>query len=222
MIKMNIHSNYELLYIIVAYGKGSSILQFAKKNGVSGGTVLFGTGTVVSPLLELLDLSDTRKEILLMACESQMISSLSKRISEKFKFHKKHHGIAFSIPITNILGAHSCQCEPSNTEGGQGDKMYNAVFVIVDKGKGNLVVDTARDSGSKGATIINGRGSGVHESNVVFGMDIEPEKELVLILSKVDTTDKIVDAIRLAHKIDEPGNGIIFIQNVSKTYGLYD
>jgi nitrogen regulatory protein PII len=100
--------------------------------------------------------------------------------------------------------------------------MYNAIFVIADKGKGSQAVDAARSSGSKGATIINARGSGVHESNVIFGMDVEPEKEMVLILSDSEKTQVIVDAIKEALKIDEPGNGIIFIQEVSEAYGLYE
>jgi len=52
-------------------------------------------------------------------------------------------------------------------------------------------------------------------------MDIEPEKEIVLILSEADKTDAIVESIRRDMKIDEPGQGILFVQEVSKTYGLY-
>jgi nitrogen regulatory protein PII len=42
-------------------------------------------------------------------------------------------------------------------------------------------------------------------------MDIEPEKEIVMILSEKDSTEAIVASIRKKLKIDEPGNGIIFI-----------
>lgn len=52
-------------------------------------------------------------------------------------------------------------------------------------------------------------------------MDIEPEKEIVLILSEAESTQKIIDSINSELKIEEPGNGIIIVQNVSKTYGIY-
>lgn len=77
------------------------------------------------------------------------------------------------------------------------------------------------EAGSKGGTIINARGSGIHETSKIFSMAIEPEKEIVLILSEEESTEGIVASIRKKLKIDEPGNGIIFIQEVSKTYGLY-
>jgi nitrogen regulatory protein PII len=91
----------------------------------------------------------------------------------------------------------------------------------VDRGKAEDVIDAATKAGSKGGTIINARGSGIHETSKLFSMDIEPEKEIVIILSEVESTEKIVSSIRSHLKIDEPGNGIIFIQDVNKTYGIY-
>ena len=84
------------------------------------------------------------------------------------------------------------------------------------------MIDAATEAGAKGGTIINARGSGIHETSKVFSMEIEPEKEIVLILSRTESTDAIAAAIRDKLKIDEPGNGIIFIQDVNRTYGLYE
>jgi len=52
-------------------------------------------------------------------------------------------------------------------------------------------------------------------------MDIEPEKEIVLILSENNLTDKITTFIKEQLDMDKPGNGIIFVLDASKTYGLY-
>lgn len=94
-------------------------------------------------------------------------------------------------------------------------------LAIVDRVKAEDVIDAATKAGSKGGTIINGRGSGIHETKKLFLMDIEPEKEIVIILSEVDLTEAIVSSIRTHLRIDEPGNGIIFVQDVNKTYGIY-
>ena len=53
-------------------------------------------------------------------------------------------------------------------------------------------------------------------------MEIEPEKEVVLILTREESTAGIVRAVRDNLKIDEPGTGIIFVQTVSETYGILD
>ena len=39
--------------------------------------------------------------------------------------------------------------------GGVEQSMHHAIFVIVDRGKGQQVMDLARDAGARGGTIIN-------------------------------------------------------------------
>ncbi len=82
------------------------------------------------------------------------------------------------------------------------------------------MIYAATAAGSKGGTVINARGSGIHETSRLFFMDIEPEKEIVLIISDKKSADAIVSSIREKMEIDKPGKGIIFIQDVSMIYGL--
>jgi nitrogen regulatory protein PII len=99
--------------------------------------------------------------------------------------------------------------------------MYNAIFTIVDKGMAESVIDAAVLAGSKGGTIINARGAGIHEYCKLLSMDIEPEKEIVMILTETKLTESIASSIRENLKIDDPGNGIMFILDINKAYGLY-
>jgi nitrogen regulatory protein PII len=97
---------------------------------------------------------------------------------------------------------------------------YRAIFTIVDRGNGESVIDSAKTAGAKGGTIFSGRGSGIHETEKLFSMEIEPEKEIVLIISDEDTATFIVEAIRRDMKIDEPGKGIVYVQPVSDIVGV--
>ena len=51
-------------------------------------------------------------------------------------------------------------------------------------------------------------------------MQIVPEKEMILILSAAEQTDKIVKAISELKCLDEPGLGIIYTQDVTDFYNL--
>lgn len=99
--------------------------------------------------------------------------------------------------------------------------IYDAIYTVVDRGKGEDVVEAASSAGSKGATIINARGSGIHEKQTLFSIAVEPEKEIVMILAEKELTDSIIAKIRETLRIDEPGAGIVFVLEVNKTYGLY-
>ncbi|WP_188456455.1 P-II family nitrogen regulator [Virgibacillus oceani] len=211
----------ELVCIIVNKGLGSKIMQTAKKHGISGGTVLVGKGTVNNKILEMLALNNVKKEVILMGSNKGIASQALEKLNEKFKFNKPNHGIAFTTSINKIFGASSFKQDRIIESGGADSNMYHAITVIIEKGNAEDVIDAATEAGSKGGTIINARGSGIHETSKVFSMAIEPEKEIVLILSEQESTDAIVSSIRKKLKIDEPGNGIIFIQDINETYGLY-
>ena len=98
---------------------------------------------------------------------------------------------------------------------------YDSIFVIVDKGNGEDVVEAANEAGARGATIVNARGSGIHETTKIFAIEIEPEKEIVLILTKNDITDAVCNNINTKIELEKPGNGILFVQKVNKAYGIY-
>jgi len=214
-------NDLEEICIIVNFGLGSKILHAAKKYGIPGGTVLLGRGTVNNRILDYLGLSDIRKEIILMVASKKTADHVLEKLDEEFKFEKPNHGIAYTMPVCSLVGTRSYKCDNYLEERGADNCMYQLITAIVDKGKAEYVIDAATKAGSTGGTIINARGSGIHETSKLFSMDIEPEKEIVLIIAEKENTEAIVASIREELKMDEPGNGIAYIQDVTKTIGLY-
>ncbi len=211
----------ELICFIVNFGQSSKIIHEAKQCGITGNTVMLGNGTVNSRISDYLGISDIRKEIVLMLADSNTAYHALEHISQHFKLDKPNHGIAYTTSISGTVGTSCIKHDNDNMERGMVEIMYHSITVIVEKGKAEHVIDAAVAAGSKGGTIINGRGSGIHETSKLFNMDIEPEKEVVLILSEADKTEAIVASINEKLKINEPGNGIVFIQDVKKAYGIY-
>lgn len=212
---------YDLVYVISNYGAAGKIIFAAKKLGAQSATILLGKGTASSPLLKLLDLSDIRKEITLMLLEHSIAVRVMKGISEQYHFEKPNHGITFRIPVTSVcsvtqgtvnVGAQNEEEEPN---------MYQAVFIIVERGRAEDALEAASQAGARGGTIIQARGSGTSQTSMLFSMEIEPEKEIALIITDKEFSGAIVEAVSHALDIDKPGNGIIFVQDVSGAHGLY-
>ena len=217
---MNI--GFELICSIVDCGMGSRVLRVLKRHGVTGGTILVGKGTVNNKILTLLSIADSKKEIVLAVTHEKNIEEALKSVAEEFEMYKKNHGIVFSTSICIVGGSSSCKCSGEFYNKGADEKMYQMITVIVDKGRGEDVITSSNSVGSSGGTILNGRGSGIHETSKVFSMEIEPEKEVVILLCKTEKTEKVVKKITEDLQIDEPGNGIIYVQNVNKTYGIME
>lgn len=211
----------ELICVIVNLGMGKKVVKIAKHHGALGGTITLGKGTVNNKVLEFIGISDIRKEIVYMLADAKTAHDVLTFLNRELEFDRPNHGIAFTTGVCSVIGTRAYKCEENMNGKGADNIMYNAITVIVEKGRAEDVIDAASRAGSKGGTIINARGSGIHETSHLFAFDIEPEKEIVIILSEVDKTEGITSSIRNALQIDEPGKGIIFIQDVKKTYGIY-
>ena len=215
---LNNDRELDMLVAIVAQDKGSKVLAVAREVGVQGGTILHGVGTASRTIFDYLGLNDKKKALILIVGERDLIIRAAEHISEKMEFNKPNHGIAYIENVLKIYGSHFSNGE--GEERGEGEIMYNAIYTIVERGKADDVIEAAEKAGSKGGTVINARGAGTHETQKVFNMVIEPEKEIVLVISEIDRTRAIVDAIREKVKIEEPGNGILYVTDVRETYGM--
>jgi nitrogen regulatory protein PII len=197
------------------------VLRSAKKHGVKGGTICIGRGTVASRLLAFLKLDEVRREVVTMIIENELASRAIEGIGKDMEFEKPHHGIAFSYSVSEFVGSRN-QIE-STTKAPEGkNAMYNVIYAVVERGKGEDAIEAAEKAGSKGGTILNARGAGVHEVKTLFSLEIEPEKELVFIITKKEKKDAIVEAIKERLRIDEPGNGVLFVLDVNEAYGLHE
>ena len=73
--------------------------------------------------------------------------------------------------------------------------MSNLVLIvsIVRKGWGSTVLEASVNAGARGGTVLFGRGAGIHEREKIFGMSIEPEKEVLLTIVNVSQVDAILE-----------------------------
>lgn len=100
---------------------------------------------------------------------------------------------------------------------------FKLVTTIVDKGLGEDAMDAAAAAGAKGGTILNARGTGINAAGILFNtMEIEPEKEMVIILVRSDIAPSVTESIRTKMDIDSPGKGIILMQDVEGAYGIVE
>ena len=102
------------------------------------------------------------------------------------------------------------------------DREFDLIVAIVNRGFSDLVMDAARAAGASGGTILHGRGTGVHEAEQFVGIAIQPEKEIVLILTRSDERRKIMAAIAEGAGLNTQGKGLTFSLPVDDILGLQE
>lgn len=97
----------------------------------------------------------------------------------------------------------------------------NMITCIVQRGNADRIVDSAIRAGAEGATVYYGRGRGVREKMGLKGLLIVPEKEIVLIVTRLDQTDKVFETIVKEARLEEEGQGFAFLHKIDRAVGFF-
>ena len=97
---------------------------------------------------------------------------------------------------------------------------HEVIICIVNAGFSDAVMDAAREFGARGGTVIRARGTANPESEKLFGITVQPEKEMVMILVRSAIKDDILHALYRAVGLNTPGQGIAFSMPVDQGVGL--
>ena len=97
---------------------------------------------------------------------------------------------------------------------------YEVIFAIVNEGYAEDVMDVAREQGARGGTILNARGVTRQDAADFFGITLNVEKEIVMIVVKKDIKDNILNAIYKEMGMAKKAQGIAFSLPVTDTAGL--
>ncbi len=100
------------------------------------------------------------------------------------------------------------------------DNNYEIIFCIVNAGFSETVMEASRECGAGGGTVISARGTASKESEQVYNISIEPEKEIVMILVKKEIKENILHALYQKVGLQTPGQGIAFSTPVDDVIGL--
>ena len=99
---------------------------------------------------------------------------------------------------------------------------HECIVCIVNTGFSESVMDAARECGARGGTVIHGRGTANQEAEQFFGISIQPDKEIVLLVVPHELTDPILHALYRAVGLKTPGQGIAFSLPVDAVVGMSD
>jgi len=99
---------------------------------------------------------------------------------------------------------------------------FKLIITFVEDDKTELVLETARQHGAKGATVVNSaRGEGLKQSKTFFGLTLETQRDIVFFLVEEHLSRHILEAIAKAGEFDtKEGTGIAVQIDVEDAIGV--
>jgi len=97
---------------------------------------------------------------------------------------------------------------------------YKSIIAMVKPNLTDRVVNSAKQVGATGATIIPASGTGAREAKTFFGLSLDIRTDVVIFLVNSEIVEPVLSAIKEAGRFSEPGTGIAFVLAVEQTAGL--
>ena len=97
---------------------------------------------------------------------------------------------------------------------------HEVIFAIVNAGFADDVMDVARAEGVRGGTVIHARGVVKEDAAEFFGITLQPDKEMLMMVVEKEIRDCVLNAIYKELDMSKKAKGIAFALPVSDVAGL--
>ena len=220
----------KLLVTIVDRGRGAAAVDLYRSEHLYFDYLCMGLGTANSVILDYFGLSETEKDLVLTLVPVSRVPDIIRKSDQKFHLSHPGRGILFTVPLSGVSGpAPQILCKPEYLKSGDNKKeakamseavRYDLILVVVNHGNLNTVMDSARAAGARGGTALHARRVGYEDGENLLGFSLQPEKEIVAILTPRAQKQEIMLAVNRAAGITTEARGILFSMPVDDMMGL--
>jgi nitrogen regulatory protein PII len=99
---------------------------------------------------------------------------------------------------------------------------YKVIVAALKPNVTDQVVEAAKTCGISGATIVPGRGTGMHEAKTFLGLTLETQTDVVFFVAEEELVQPVMAAIHRAGRLDEHGTGVVFVLQAEQVAGIKD
>ncbi|MCR5285176.1 MAG: transcriptional regulator [Treponema sp.] len=202
---------FKLIVSIVPHNSGELVTNVARQAGANGGTIFMGRGTAQNNIIQLLGLGDTSKDIVFVLVEDKDLKNVVCKIVEECSKKKSHFGVLFTLDVSAFFKSGNGGVNENFNNGDDSmTNSYQMINIIVNKGYAEDAMAAARKAGASGGTVISARGTAREGDAKFFGVEIVPEKEMLMILVPDEKKDDIINAVSSLDCFKKAGSGIVF------------
>ncbi len=99
---------------------------------------------------------------------------------------------------------------------------FKLIIALIEDDKTDAVMEAARNAGATGMTVINhARGEGLKQSKTFFGLTLETQRDMLLMLVEEHLSRSILEKISAVGEFEsKPGSGIAFQIDVEDAVGI--
>lgn len=221
----------KLLALIVDRDKTKRAGEVFRMHHVHVAMSMMAQGTANSEIMDMLGLGSVDKSMIICLEPGGKAKVLMEELYEKLKLGKAGNGIAFTMPLSGVCSPllHFADDETRNRIQNEVEKQvenisreisHSLVVTIANEGYTDDVMEAARGAGANGGTVLFARRIGVEEAVKFFGIELQTEKEVIVMLVSKEKKRDIMMAVNQACGMRTPARGMIFSLPVDSLIGV--
>lgn len=222
-----------MLFLIATPKLVKKAMELFKEGDVPTQYLFRAQGTATSEILDMLGLGVVEKNILMSMMPKVFADEMLIKLQRQLHLGTPNSGVAFTVPMSGGSGRmikliQTLQPEEKQTsqtflgrnELEMTENEYNMIMVIVDQGFSEEVMDAARPVGASGGTVFHSRRVGSEEAMKFWGISVQQEREVVLIIARKEDKLAIMQAIGQKCGMQSEAHGIVLSLPVDGVIGL--
>lgn len=191
---------------------------------------LHAFGTASSEILDLLGLGNIDWVMLVGMMPKAIADDILLKMRILLKLDTVNSGIAFTVPLSGgnnlilrLLDQMAADHEPRAERKDDiimMDMKFALVTAVVNQGFSEEAMTAARAAGARGGTILHSRQIANENAAKIWGVSMQEEKDILLILTKVESKLAIMQAISECCGMQSEAEGIVLSLPIDSIVGL--
>lgn len=206
-----------------------------KRSGVPLYYRFNGKGTASSEIKEILGLGNIDKMILISILPKPMSDRMLQKLNKELILNTPNSGIAFSTVLSGGSGVFLNRLKKLNSKYADeaerligkernfyemSDTRHALIMAIVNQGYSEDVMDAAREAGATGGTVLHAREAVNEDTYEFWGVPVQPEREIIMIISSQEDKLGIMKAIGESCGLNTPAKGLVVSMPVDNVAGI--
>ncbi len=188
-----------------------------------------GHGTASREVLDMLGLDSGDKNLLFSLLPKPFADEMLVKLRKTLRLGTAGSGIAFTLALSGGSNRMIQMLESVNEQRRAAQmrrvpvmevSAYQMIVAVVNQGYSEEVMAAARPAGAGGGTVVHSRRVGSEETLTFWGISVQPEKEIVMILCRQGEKLAVMQAIAEKCGMKSEAQGLVLAMPVETVVGL--
>ncbi len=215
----------KLMLTIVERGYGKVLTKLYVRHQVKVHFLSQGHGTASSELLDVLGFGGAERTVILSFGAGRAVDRLMYLLDNGTKETAECKGIVADLPLTGMSRIFRALVENKVPEEMEGEVLekhgkHNLIMIVANHGHTDAIMNTAREAGAGGGTILRSRWVGPEDAQTFYGVTFQAEKEIIVIMASSETRSAIMETVNRKHGLKTEAGAMICSIGVDQTVRL--